>query len=567
MIVISKNLKNINYFENLLKIMSLYAKDLIIYSKLELPSINDDLVRRVDLELLLNKALNKKITYITSPSGFGKTTLLVQWIKTLTENISWLSLDENDNDIKQFFRYLIISIQRGINPNFGKEIIEDLNTNFVSIDRIITLFINEFIIYPNKYTVVIDNYNYINNEEIRKILNRIINYLPNNVSFIISSRTKDTLIELSNLRALNQLLEIDTMKLRFNDKDLKSFFETKGLNISDSILKKIEQKTEGWVLSLHLMSFFFKENKNIDIEKDLENTYLFDFVFEKILEGLDKKELDFLLKTSLLSYFNQEITSEILEINYSNEIIKYLNVNNLFIVRLDNRGDWFRYHNLFSDLLQKKFKQTFSKDIEKNIRENAFNWYLDNKMFVQALEQLFALKKEETILEVINSIIESDEYNLRSNYLEYIDKSKIENICKYPRLLFFYVQKLVYDFNFEKAQVIISFIENKISNVPDEIKSYILFFNGYKLYLENNIDKSLEIIKKCLELNIKDNDLFMISNCYIALSSIYLNKSMFSEALSIMNKGLELYKKNESLELETMSDMIFILITLNKLSE
>lgn len=547
--------------------MNLYAKDLIIYSKLEIPILNDSLIRRENLEKILDQSLNKKLTYITSPSGFGKTTLLSQWSKNIDVDLAWISLDENDNNIHQFFRYLIISIQRSTNLNFGKELIEELNSNLINIDRIIILFLNEFIIYPTKYNIIIDNYNEITNEDIRRALNKIINYIPNNVSIIISSKKKDTLIDISKLRSFNQLLELNTEDIKFNSKDLESFFKIKGFKLDNNQLKKIEEKTEGWALSLQLMSFFMKENKDIDFEKDFENIYIFDFVFEKILEGLDEKYLDFLLKTSFLSYFNDEITSKIENIEFSHEIIKYLNHNNLFVIRVDNSGEWFRYNKLFSDLLKKKFRQIYSKKEEKKIRELAYKWYLERKMFVQSLEQLLALKQEDTILEVINNIIESNEYNLRHSYLEYIDKSNFESICKYPRLLFFYVQKLVYDFNFEKAEIIISFIEKKLKPIPNEIKNYILFFNGYKLYLENNVTKSLEKIESCLKESIEENDTFMISNCYIALSSLYLRKSMFNEALIIMNKGLELHKKNESLELETISDMIFILITLNKLSE
>lgn len=325
--------------------MNLYAKDLIIYSKLEIPILNDSLIRRENLEKILDQSLNKKLTYITSPSGFGKTTLLSQWSRNIDVDLAWISLDENDNNINQFFRYLIISIQRSTNLNFGKELIEELNSNLINIDRIIILFLNEFIIYPTKYNIIIDNYNEITNEDIRRALNKIINYIPNNVSIIISSKKKDTLIDISKLRSFNQLLELNTEDIKFNSKDLESFFKIKGFKLDNNQLKKIEEKTEGWALSLQLMSFFMKENKDIDFEKDFENIYIFDFVFEKILEGLDEKYLDFLLKTSFLSYFNDEITSKIENIEFSHEIIKYLNHNNLFVIRVDNSGEWFRYHN------------------------------------------------------------------------------------------------------------------------------------------------------------------------------------------------------------------------------
>lgn len=543
--------------------MSFFTEQ-IIYSKIYPPKSHDGLIPRYKLYDLLNSGLTKKLTYLSSPTGFGKTTLLITWIKEFKKEVAWVNLSEYDNDIKIFFKYLILSIQKNINSKFGINAIKETENSYFDTDRCITLLINDFIFFPNQYIIVIDNYHFIQDTRINKAISFIVNNLPDNVHLYISSKSKDSSINYSRLIAQNELVEIDTNNLKFSRDELKRFYHSKNMNITDKNIENIEEKTEGWILSIQLSSFFIKEN-NYDV---FDNKLLIDYIFEEILEKISPEILSFLLKTSLLSKFNYEIANNVNEIENSVEIIEYLYKNNLFITPIDHKGEYYRFHNLFSDILIKKLRQSYSKEIELNLRRKAYDWYLDNKFINEALEQSFILEKEDKVLELLDNIIYSEqEISMNDYYLKYMNKVSVNKLVKYPKLCFSYLQYLIYTFKLEKSQEIITFIETNNYKIDPKLNSYILFSKAYKNFFEENIDQSFEYIKQCLDANKNKKDLFMLSNCYIALSSLYLRKSYFSESLSMMNKGLSLYKKAESMEMEITADMIFILITLNRFSE
>lgn len=539
-------------------------KDLIIYSKIYPPKLSNNLVYRDELYEMLNSGLTKKLTYLSAQSGFGKTTLLSEWISRTGQSVAWINLDENDNEPKRFFKYLIISIQKNINPNFGVEALKQTDNNYFDIDLCITLLINDFIFFPIDYLIVIDNYELIKENKISESINFIIKHLPNNVHFFISSKNKNPSINYSRLRAENELNEIDNNYLRFNFKHLKEFYKLKNIELSDQLIQTIENKTEGWILSIQLSSFFIKDNP---IDDELNNKYIIDYIFDEVLKNISPDILSFLIKNSVLSIFNINLSNYINDINNANEIIDFLDKNNLFITPIDNKGEYYRFHHLFSVILLNKLHTDYPQEYEYELRNKAYNWYLKNNFINEALEQVFILKREDRILELLNDIVSSKpEINI-NDYLKYLDKISAEQIINYPKLCFFYLKYLIYSFKLDRSQKIISILESNNFNIDNELNAYILFSKAYKNFLEENIDTSFEYIKLCMNSNKDKKDLFMLSNCYIALSSIYLRKSYFSESLAMMNKGLSTYKKSESLELEILSDMLFTLIALNKFSE
>ncbi len=436
-------------------------KDLIIYSKIYPPKLNNNIVYRNNLYNLLNSGLIKKLTYISAQSGFGKTTLLVEWILNTNKNVSWISLNENDNDSKSFFKYLIISIQENINPNFGLEALKETNNTYFDIDRCITLIINDFIFFPNDYIVIFDNFELINDDKISESINFIIKNLPNNVHLYISSKNKNQSINYSKLRAENQLIEIESNELKFEFNHLKEFYKLNNISISDETIKLIEKKTEGWILSIQLSSFFAKNNMSLE---DINNKYIIEYVFDEILKKINSNILDFLIKISILPLFDIRLTNFVNEISNSDEIINYLDKNNLFITPIDNKGEYYRLHNLFSDILLRKFRTTYSEKFEFELRNKAYEWYIKNNFINEALEQVFILKDELKILELLNNLtLSRTDINI-SNYSKYLDKISAIKIINYPKLCFYYLQYLTYSFKMERTQEIISIIElNKIN--------------------------------------------------------------------------------------------------------
>jgi len=377
----------------------------ILSTKLYYPTSQTNWVRRGRLINKLNECFHARLTIVSAPAGFGKTTLLSEWIEQSKYPVGWVSLDAGDNDPKRFLTYCIAALQK-IQSEFGKNTLTIITSpQQVSQESLITAFINEINENLKDSVLVLDDYHLIDSPQVHQSLSFLIEHLPKNLHLVISGR-HDPPIPLSRLRARKQLLELRESDLRFTTEETVSFFRTTmDLTLNKEEIDTLDERTEGWIASLQLAGIAMQSGQNIHrFISDFKGShnYIVDYLTEEVLNHLDSNLQEFLLYTSILTRFNSALCDAVTRGVGSQDVINHLNKAKLFIVPLDESRMWFRYHHLFGDLLKYRLEQLFP-DIVSSLHQRASKWFEENGYTEDALNH--ALSANDT--ERASSLIET----------------------------------------------------------------------------------------------------------------------------------------------------------------
>ena len=271
----------------------------MLLTKLRIPSPGKNLVHRSNLFNKLNVGLSCKLIIISAPAGFGKTTLLSDWINQHKIPAVWFSIDKNDNDPANFLSYVITGLQ-GLNKEIGQIALELLRSpKQPDTESIIDLLINDLINIDKDFLLVLDDFHLINNVEIFKLAGYLIEYLPDNLHVAISSRS-DPNLSVAKLRSQNQLVELRASDLSFSTNDISIFSKNLKLGLSIEDIHSLETKTEGWIAGIQLAALSMEgyEDTSTFIEAFAgNNRYIMDYLIEEVLKKQSSDTEEFLLKT------------------------------------------------------------------------------------------------------------------------------------------------------------------------------------------------------------------------------------------------------------------------------
>ena len=377
----------------------------ILSTKLYYPSLQTSWVKRERLIDKLNECFSAKLTIVSAPAGFGKTTLLSEWIEQSKHKVGWVSLDSGDNDPKRFLTYCIAALQQ-IQPGFGENTETIIQSpQQVSPESIVTAFINEINESLKESILILDDYHTIDSPEVHQSLSFFIEHLPHNLHLIVAGR-HDPPIPLSRLRSRKQLLEVRESDLRFTIEETISFFKTSmGLELTKDEVETLEERTEGWIASLQLAGIAMQGGKNIhQFISDFKgsHSYIVDYLTEEVLNHLDASMQEFLLYTSILNRFNSSLCDAVTRGFGSQDVIGYLSKAKLFLVPLDEDRQWFRYHHLFADLLKYRLKQLFP-DVVTVLHERASKWFEENGFTEEAINHALSAGDVERAADLIEA--------------------------------------------------------------------------------------------------------------------------------------------------------------------
>ncbi len=369
-----------------------------LQSKIQNPRIQPDLVARPHLIEVIEKGLWRKLTIVCAPPGFGKSTLIAEWSLKAKYPICWFQVDAQDNLLDNFLIYLCNSI-RQVKPDFCEEVNQMIKlTPRPSSDYYANEFLKELEKFPSKVCIVLDDYHLINNLEIHQFTRKVLEYLPKNIHFIISTR-EDPPFPLSKYRAKNEITEIRTGDLRFNLQEtqilLNSISQT---GLSESDLEVLFQKTEGWAAGIQLAGLSLLETSDTaKFIRDFEgsNRFILDYLVEDVVNQQPVDIRNFLLKTSILDRFSAAICNKVTNIEDSQRLLNIIETSNLFLVPLDDNRIWYRYHNLFSDLLRYRLKQEISSEELKTLHDTAAKWFEANQLWPEAVHHYNQADKPE----------------------------------------------------------------------------------------------------------------------------------------------------------------------------
>jgi LuxR family transcriptional regulator, maltose regulon positive regulatory protein len=380
-----------------MEIRTNHMKDIqypLLVTKLYVPQPRPKLVQRTQLINRLNDGLNHKLVLISAPAGFGKTTLLSEWISQSEIPVAWVSLDKSDSDPAHFIHYLVAALQ-GIAVNIDKSVLSLLQSpKRPLVESNIINLIKEISVIPNDIAIVLDDYHVIDAEEIHKIIALMLDYLPAHIHLVISSRV-DPPLPLSRLRVSHQLTEVRTTDLCFTSEETTVFFnQMMDLGLSNRDIAILDSRTEGWIAGLQLAALSMRGNKEIQtFIKDFagDDRHIVDYLTEEVLNRQPEPIRNFLLQTSILYRLSEQLCDFVTDQNGSQKILNDLDKANLFIVPLDNKRGWFRYHHLFKDLLQQRLNQMHG-DLVADLNRRASTWHRQNGLEDEAVNHALAAK-------------------------------------------------------------------------------------------------------------------------------------------------------------------------------
>jgi LuxR family maltose regulon positive regulatory protein len=374
---------------------------IIVAPKLRAPSPRPEQLARPQLLGLLERAPDTKISLISAPAGYGKTTLLAQWLHAEEGSLpfGWISLDEQDNDPVRMWMHIVEAL-RQVEPdeNFGADALMGLSSVGRNLAEItLPMLINEFAELPHRVVVVLDDYQFITEDRCHESVAYLLEHLPENVHLVVASRS-DPPLPLGRLRARGEMNEIRTEQLAFSEEEATYLLNEKmRLGVSPDDLSVLLEHTEGWPAGLYLaaLSLRNREDKHDFIASfGGSNRYIVDLLGEEVMASLSEEVREFLLKTSVLRRMTGSLCDAVVGREGSGNVLRELARSNLFVVSLDGQGEWYRYHQLFSEFL---FYELVSSrpDLVPILRSRASRWMEDVGFIDSAVRHAIAAEDYE----------------------------------------------------------------------------------------------------------------------------------------------------------------------------
>ncbi|HEX6270117.1 MAG TPA: LuxR C-terminal-related transcriptional regulator [Anaerolineales bacterium] len=379
----------------------------VLATKLYIPPPPPKAVVRTRLIERLNEGLSAggKLILISAPAGFGKTTLITEWIASCGRPAAWLSLDENDNDPTRFLIYLISALQK-ISPNLRAGILDVLQSpQPPPIESILTALLNKITAIPDNpstrgatpyraesqsgqgFILVLDDYHVINAKPVDDALTFLVEHLPPQMHLVITTR-EDPALPIPRLRARGQLIELRAADLRFTPSEATKFLnQVMGLNLSAEDVAALEDRTEGWIAGLQLAALSMQGRQDIPGFIRVfagDNRYILDYLVEEVLQRQPESIRNFLLQTSILDRLNGPLCDAVNGELGGKARLETLQRGNLFLIPLDDKGHWYRYHHLFADVLRMHL-MTEQPDQVPALHRRASEWHEQNGSAADAI--------------------------------------------------------------------------------------------------------------------------------------------------------------------------------------
>ena len=366
----------------------------LLQSKLNIPLPRPALVPRPRLVARLTEGLHRKLTLISAPAGFGKSTLLSAWLRAEARAVAWLSLDAQDSDPTRFLNYLIAALQQ-VDETLGAGAVGLLqSTPAPPVEAIIARLLNDLATRQRPLILVLDDYHLVESPAIDAGLAFLLAHLPPQRHLVISSRA-DPSLPLARLRARDQLTELRAADLRFTPDEAAAFLKQEtALTITPEQVGALEQRTEGWIAGLQLAALALRGQSDVDNFLDSftgSHRFVLDYLMEEVLGQQSDSVQSFLQRTAPLDRLCGPLCDAVLAADpgTGQTMLEALDRANLFLVPLDNERRWYRYHHLFAELLRQRSRASNDGDVTA-LHHRASQWYEDNGMPLEAFQHAAA---------------------------------------------------------------------------------------------------------------------------------------------------------------------------------
>ncbi|MDQ3514790.1 MAG: helix-turn-helix transcriptional regulator, partial [Chloroflexota bacterium] len=367
----------------------------LLATKLYMPRWRPGLVSRPGLVERLGLGAERKLTLVSAPAGFGKTTLLAEWLVTLPARdraAAWVSLDATDNDPALFWSYVITAL-RGIAPGVGAGSLSLLlSPQPPPIASVLMALVNELAVIDHDVALVLDDFHVIDAPDAHDAVAFLLAHLPPRMHLVIATR-EDPRLPLARLRARGEMSEVRAADLRFTLPEATEFLnQIMSLDLSPADLDSLESRTEGWITGLQLAALSMRGRTDVSAfirSFAGDDRWVVDYLVEEVLRRQSERVRSFLLQTSMLDQLSGPLCDAVTGQGDGTGSLESLERGNLFVVPLDDKRQWYRYHHLFADVLRSRAMAEGSDEVAARHRR-ASAWYEDNGQRATAIRHAFA---------------------------------------------------------------------------------------------------------------------------------------------------------------------------------
>lgn len=484
--------------------------DALLTTKFYIPPTRLELVTRLQLIEKLNDGLHRKLTLVSAPAGFGKTTLVTEWLQPPEDtaaspfSVGWLSLDEGDNDVVRFLTYVITALNRlpGYETTVGVGALQMLQApQPPPIETVLTAVINDIVSMSVKVVLVLDDYHLLDAQQIHKSLNFLIENLPPQLHLVIITR-EDPPIPFARLRTSNQLNELRAHDLRFTLEETTNFVnQVMRLNLSTENISALESRTEGWIAGLQMAAISMQGRQ--DIEGFIRSftgshRYVLDYLIEEVLEQQPESIQTFMLQTAILDRLSGSLCDAVTGQENGRETLEILERANLFIIPLDEERRWYRYHHLFADLLRRRLRQTQPEELDM-LHIRASEWLSHQGLHQEAINHSLAAGDYQGAAQLIRTVaIDIIQQGKYTTVLGWIKAFPEEFVKEHPYLSVLYGWALQLNGQSDSSEVHLRDAEkalDKLEYREDEDAQTILGLinirRAYLTFLKDESDKTM----------------------------------------------------------------------------
>ena len=444
----------------------------LLETKIYIPRPHRGVVPRPRLLDRLNRGSESKLTLVSAPAGFGKTTLLAEWLAAMPANggsAGWLSLDPSDSEPASFWTYLIAALQTAA-PEVGATSLSLLRSPQPPGDAVLAALLNELNAISNDVVLVLDDYHVIDSPEVQDGMAFLIDHLPPRVHLVIATRA-DPGLPLARLRARGELLEIRAADLRFTPDEAAAYLnDVMGLAVTAQDVVALERRTEGWIAALQLAAISMQGRDDIPgfiAGFAGDDRYIVDYLIEEVLRRQPDHVRSFLLRTAVLSRLTGALCDAVTGESDGRSTLEALDRGNLFLVPLDDRRRWYRYHHLFADMLRARLLDE-QPELVPELHRRASHWYEQNGERSEAISHALAAEDFARAADLIELAIPAmRSARQESAALRWLKALPDDVIALRPVLSVHYAGALLLIGQFDRVEPRLRDAERWLSSIPD----------------------------------------------------------------------------------------------------
>lgn len=374
----------------------------LLSTKFHAPRPQGGLVARESLLQRLDRIRSHRLILLSAPAGFGKSTLMGAWIERNPMPTAWLSLESRDDELVRFLTYLTSSVATVL-PQFGADILEALSvTPNPQVEPLMSAFVNAISTIEHDLLLVLDDFHLIGCEEVIGAIRFLLDHGPDTLHLALLTRA-DPPFPLSRLRVSGRLLEIRASDLRFTTVEAEDLLRSLGLSVESDAVAALQEKTEGWIAGLKMAALSLQGRT--DVNQFVQaftgaDRFVLEYLLEEVVGRQSAETQRAIAVLSLLEEFNGPLVEATTGVANGQAFLEDLDRSNLFLVPLDNRREWYRYHHLFADLLEHRLHRHHADDVT-DIHRRAARWFDERDMIRRAIVHARASGDRDLLIELL----------------------------------------------------------------------------------------------------------------------------------------------------------------------